>query len=431
MSSAEEQDVVCSDRSVYLITYSKADVEKIDTREKFANLFVQGFGEDIIVQWVCACEKHKDGQLHFHLAIKLKRMRRWKAVKENISKNHSIVVHFQSFHTNYYDAYSYVTKEDPDYVTSQGHPMLANSPQTKNASSSRKSLKREGPAVRCRPTKHKRNTIDVVMVYDIITTNVIKTERELFRLALQQKEEGKTDLMLFVLKLSDKRRSEILRTAWRIKNANAEIARSEMSILEILSQAQNSNCVCEGIWLAKAVETLEDNNINVYHFQTSIKNALRYGRQKGNNVMLIGPSNCGKTFVLKPLAEIYKCFLSPASGTFAWVGAEKAEVVFLNDLRWNDKLLPWSDFLNLLEGLPIHIAAPKTHFAEDLLWNRNTPIFATSSSRLRKYDGGKINDIETGMMDTRWVYYEFFKQIQDPEEIKACGKCFADFLIRY
>ena len=98
------------------------------------------------------------------------------------------------------------------------------------------------------------------------------------------------------------------------------------------------------------------------------------GRSKGNNVMFIGSANCGKTFVLNLLTEVFKCFVSPASGTFAWVGTEKADVIFLNDLRWNDKLIPWAGFLNLLKGLPIHIQAPKTHFANDILWDVKTPF---------------------------------------------------------
>jgi len=91
---------------------------------------------------------------------------------------------------------------------------------------------------------------------------------------------------------------------------------------------------------------------------------------------------------LKPLAEIYNTFINPASGTFAWVGAESAEVVFLNDFRWSEKIMPWSDLLNLLEGTPIHIPAPKTHFAEDILWTRLSPIFCTSQAKIRKYEGG-------------------------------------------
>ena len=37
-------------------------------------------------------------------------------VKDNVSKNHGVVVNFQTFHSNYNDAYRYVTKEDPVFT---------------------------------------------------------------------------------------------------------------------------------------------------------------------------------------------------------------------------------------------------------------------------------------------------------------------------
>ena len=121
-------------RSVYLITYSHLDCEKVKSREDFAELFVRACGEDIVKQWVRSCEKQSNGRIHYCLGIKLNRVHRWKIGKENVSKNRGVVVNFQTFHSNYYDAYLYVTKEDPDYVTSQDHPLLTNSPQAQKAS---------------------------------------------------------------------------------------------------------------------------------------------------------------------------------------------------------------------------------------------------------------------------------------------------------
>ena len=46
----------------------------------------------------------------------------------------------------------------------------------------------------------------------------------------------------------------------------------------------------------------------------------------------------------------------------------------------------------------MHIEAPKTHFAEDILWDVKTPIFATSSTQLKKVDGGVVNEIEANMI---------------------------------
>ena len=67
-------------------------------------------------------------------------------------------------------------------------------------------------------------------------------------------------------------------------------------------------------------------------------------------------------------------------------------------------------------------------YAEDILWSKKIPIFATSSQRIRKYDGGVLNDVETGMMEKRWKYFEFSKPVQSPKEIKPCPMCFANFI---
>ena len=50
--------------------------------------------------------------------------------------------------------------------------------------------------------------------------------------------------------------------------------------------------------------------------------------------------------------------------SFAWVGAEEAELLFLNDFCWSPQIVPWHDLLLLLEGEPVHVPAPKTHFLQ-------------------------------------------------------------------
>ena len=39
---------MCSDKSVYLITYSQVDLDKVPTREALAEMFVKAFGEDVV-----------------------------------------------------------------------------------------------------------------------------------------------------------------------------------------------------------------------------------------------------------------------------------------------------------------------------------------------------------------------------------------------
>jgi hypothetical protein len=124
--------------------------------------------------------------------------------------------------------------------------------------------------------------------------------------------------------------------------------------------------------------------------------------------MIVGPANCGKTFLLQPLTNIYKAFSNPATGSFAWVGVEESEIIFLNDFRWTEKVITWQDLLQLLEGDKVHIPAPKSYYSKDIVFDSDSPVFATSINKLRSYSGGVINEVETNIMKVRLKYYSFF-----------------------
>ena len=66
--------------------------------------------------------------------------------------------------------------------------------------------------------------------------------------------------------------------------------------------------------------------------------------------MIVGAANCGKTFLLNPLNVIYNTFSNPACTSFAWVGAEKAELLFLNDFPWSSSVIQRHDFFASSRG---------------------------------------------------------------------------------
>ena len=55
--------------------------------------------EKVCEKWVSSCENHKGEGLHFHLALKLNKVRRWKYVRDQLAIKHGINIHFQEFHT--------------------------------------------------------------------------------------------------------------------------------------------------------------------------------------------------------------------------------------------------------------------------------------------------------------------------------------------
>ena len=45
-------------------------------------------------------------------------------------------------------------------------------------------------------------------------------------------------------------------------------------------------------------KSLKNNSINLYVYAETIRQCLKNGRQKQNNIMLVGPTNCRKSFFL-------------------------------------------------------------------------------------------------------------------------------------
>ena len=88
-----------------------------------------------VQHWACCKEQHKNGEIHYHCALKLIGNKKWKYVKENIPKKQNITLHFSDKHNFYISAYRYIRKEDTDLANSQNHPDLtdAKSPRRKKS----------------------------------------------------------------------------------------------------------------------------------------------------------------------------------------------------------------------------------------------------------------------------------------------------------
>ena len=124
---------------VYLVTYAQADDRF--TRPSFAEAVWRCFssGNASVLQWSCSMEPHVIDGHHFHMAVKLDRLRRWKGVKQEMTDRYGAVLNFRDFVSNYHAAWTYVTKEDQNYIQSVGHPELIRDapPRTARASTAR------------------------------------------------------------------------------------------------------------------------------------------------------------------------------------------------------------------------------------------------------------------------------------------------------
>ena len=323
---------------MYLITYSQADSERFPTRESFAQAIVRSFNStntNIVEHWVCCKEAHHTTGFHYHMAIKLQRSKRWLSSKKYLQAEYDISVHFSNLHYNYYSSWKYTTKKDSNFLQSDNHPDLSDlkAPKTDTASSSRKKSSSESDNdsnndpesasedcqiasdnSRAFKGKKRKKRMPSFDFSEIIIRKGIKTRTELLAYANQQKSQGKYDIAEFIVNRGPRVVAEVLTTAWEMNTAQEKLDRAQKSRIEILEEASQGECAagCNGQWLTCVTEVLKQNGIRKESFTTAIKDLLQNGRSKFRNVMICGPANSRKIFLLNPLTCVYKTFCNPA-----------------------------------------------------------------------------------------------------------------------
>lgn len=450
---------------VYLVTYSQLDRELFPTRQSFGSACIAAFGGNNTMYFACSEEEHEAGGSHYHVALRLKSSRRWFSARKWLKDNFDVDVNFAASPNGgmYAGAFRYAAKYDEDIHTAgvlERHPDLemigankgastANAAYRKRRSDARdqqQQQQQQNTKEKEKAAKHRR--IDKLDIMDFVRRKNIQNEEQLMAEAEVRREAGDRELARVVANLGKKGRKELVADAWIMHNAVANTVLRQKSRLQILKEfVSNNDCICpsRGLWLALAIDVLSKNEINFVDFGQAVYKLLEGGRKKHSNVMLVGERNCAKTFLLDPLALVYKhTFHTPASSQFGWIGVENAQVIFLNDFRWvpvnlKGGTIAWDAMLRLLEGAETNLPAPMNSCADHIKLGRDNdiPVFATSRDVLRFYKVD-MNEPQTAehatenrMMDERWKVFKLHHVFEEEKKIflDPCGFCFGKLVM--
>ena len=352
-------------------------------------------------------------------------------------------MNFSDNHDNYYSAYRYICNDDDSVHHSKHHPNLDNAASSRTKKSTqayrqtRKSYAQENPIDAPQKKKQKatsRKRLTQFEVTEFLVKSNIHRDTELSYEANKRKEEGRTDFAALVLSRSSKSLNDVIENTWKMNREKVSIEREKTTRMEILMKCQLESCVdgCDMVWYECAMQVFQMNSINSFVFADAMRDLIAHERGKFRSVLIVGPENCGKTFLLKPLEIIFRAFTDPANDKYGWVGSDQAEVIVLKDFRWTSELICWKDSLLLLEEENVKLPSPKSQLPTDVCINTDIPIFATSKEKIEFV--GKLNtcdDRETEMMDVRWNILEFTHKIPHADQniITHCPRCFTELVL--
>ena len=269
-----------------------------------------------------------------------------------------------------------------------------------------------------------------LQAYDLCRVGRVTSTDEAWTLAREQERQGKRALLAFLLTCPSP--TCFVERLLQAQTAEERVARMKCSRIELLEAAGLKACECavEGQWHTLAKEILV-NNGHDGTFQQALCKTLSEGRAKMNNLFLLGPPNSGKSFLVKPLLGVYRCYQQPEGGSYQLEAMLGKELCFLNDFEWDasERWCRWAHFKNFLEGLELPIGRPKNRGGDTEL-KSSMPVVGTACVPIvlyaRQGRAMVVNASETAQMDVRVRYLRFAHQIPDDRlvhNVKACSHC--------
>ena len=84
-----------------------------------------------------------------------------------------------------------------------------------------------------------------------------------------------------------------------------------------------------------------------------------------------------------------------------------------------------------LLGDVMHLPTPTNFCKRDIELSKDTPVFPTADAPMVLIKGGGIDRENIEMMNVRWRFFHFWRQIPpvEQQQLIPCGPCFTTFIL--
>ena len=180
----------------------------------------------------------------------------------------------------------------------------------------------------------------------------------------------------------------LIEDIWRWESINQVVADAKRSVPECVEDALRRACVCGGAWLDFALDVLAHNDIRVSDIVDVFSVAFREGRSPVAPVVVFAGASGGegKSFILKCLVAVFgaeNVFFTPSHPAFPFLGIDGAKVVFLDDFRFLESVVPLATQCLWFDGSAVPIAKPQNQpgsTGHDI-YHGTAPVFITTKAQ--------------------------------------------------
>jgi hypothetical protein len=378
-----------------------------------------------VLETACFLEPHANGDPHFNLLVRAKKQYRWKNVAERLLNHHRIHVGFGCNIKTWAEGVAY-GRVASDHKPEEG---LDASPEQWHANGAPTPFEQVIPHRWQQPGFVRHTRLTPLIAFDLCVEHGITSDTDLWAKAQQLSDTGDRALLAFCLENDPSAlvAKVLAATAAKEKQRRARLTRE--ALLEEFVAKNTCCCPSAGHCFDLMKEILVNNGLDG-HFQKEVMGALRAGRAKKRNVCLIGPPDCGKSFLLKGMLQLFHTYTRPEGGSYQLENLLGKELVFLNDFEYDasaKEWMPWQYFKKILEGEHVQVGCPKNRGGNQL-FTGSAPVFLTAPQEVTLVRYGKQVAYETEQMRKRIVYFTLCHTIPEEsrkEVLRVCPHCSA------
>ena len=340
-------------------------------------------------------------QIHDHVPVLAHTKFRYLPVKRALLNRHGLASHWSCTHDGYWSAIRYVARPSPQKPLATldrnpelwpvAHPFIDDCVNPPNTAAAMQTKRRKMCDLAAEQGKDDPRVTELDVWALVVRTGIKNSDDDRnadAKLAQYAKQHCSQVMFLYLFKNRAKL-NNLIDDTWRWERIDDVVSAISRTRLEAMAAARASTCTCRGEWLNVVVSSAIQNHINLAELCYDVRTSLERGRSESTLVIVLAGSvgGEGKSVFLKGLFSVFEepgfVFVAPDKGNFPLVDLPSAKVCFLDEFRFDPRVVSYALQCLWFDGSAVPITRPQNvaGVSGHCLYKGSAPIFANGNAQ--------------------------------------------------